>query len=208
MTLPIRPRPVQVPAQPFEFCASPYVGKDLWEDGLDMFHNWMAQNFKIGAVFPDYMVAESLDVHRAISDIWLCALWTTGRARTAVIARGRELMTNAFILELPATSQKIDITIPQELIDFDPWEDRSLDEEVPDCMYADQYIDKFFIHHMNEYFYYTGKMRRRSRGRTFCPADFAEHPRNVATHDPKTHRDKNAPAPIEWREILDRLCSV
>lgn len=209
MVLPVKPKPrVQVPAQDLEFSASPYIGNELWSDGLSMMHEWMASYFEVGDVFADYVFAKELKVHRCIADLWLACLKGAGHIEAVPIERGhnREIYAPGFIV-CPATGRAVNLKVPKELREFDPWEDRSLDNEVPDAKFADYYIDKYFDIFVNEYYFYTGYFRKRDNGKTFQPIDHAEHPRH-ATKTGQAHGISQAPAPIEWRPIIERLCEI
>lgn len=200
MPLVIKPR-VQIPAQDFEFSASPYIGDKLWLDGLEMLHQWMAGYFEVGDAFADYCLAEALGVHRCISDLWLACMRGQGMVELHEFYKGnKEIYAPGFILIPVAKPININLKVSNELKNFDPWVDRTLDAEVPDAVYADYIVDKYFDVFLNEFFFYTGHMRKRPNGKTFQPLDLTEHPRHANV---KTPSDK-APDP-EWRELIDDL---
>src|SRR5438105_1307260 len=135
MSLDIKPL---VQSSALEFSATPYIGTDLWEEGINCFHNWVFNHFTIGTIYGDYQLAEKMDVHRAISDVWLTVLVHRSVVCSHTITLGKSVdapQVHAFeVMVAPVKRRKKLIINFGELTKFDPWEDRSLDEDLPDAM--------------------------------------------------------------------------
>lgn len=205
MALTIKP-PVQVPA--LEMSASPYIGTKLWTEGLDLMHHWMAGYFEVGDEFPDFTFAQTLKVHRAIADIWLGGLLKVGHiiSHEFRVGRNNEVYAPGFVVT-PTLKKVKDVNLKVgDLVNYDPWVDRDLDNELPDAKYADFYIDKYYDVFVNEHYIALNTLRRRPDGKVFQPLDLTEHPRFASIIE--TKKFKNSPPPIEWRKLIDELaCS-
>lgn len=211
MALKIKPLPkpaLQAPIRAdLTFEASPYVGDEPWEEGVEYFHAWLCDEFKVGAAFPDYQVSRDLDVHRCISDLWLAAVIQAGFAKEHFFRIGPKSTNNTgyneapgFVLLPPKRPLIVNVTVPSELVEFDPWTDRSLDADVPDALYPDQYIDKHYDVLLNEVFIVERQQRRRGRKPVYA-VDYGEHPR----HADQVKNPVQAAPPVRWRETIDAL---
>lgn len=194
-------------ARSITLSASPYIGNEFWQEGLEIFHAAICGVCIAPpeTVFSDYGIAAHFDVHRCISDLWLSALRQAGyiehvsKKMSAIVAECDEA-SGFRLLKLSKFPGKV--IVPDELRDFDPWDDRSLDGDVPDAMFADEYIDKFFDIRVDEFYIFNRKTRRRPNGHLFQPVK--ELPRYAAPHI-LTHN--TYPADPLWRKVLDKAAS-
>jgi hypothetical protein len=201
------PKPqLQVPAK-FELTATPYNGAVVSQEKLKLFHGWLAGQFTPEEFYPDYMVAEKLDVHRVISDTWLMALYHFGRliiSMTKKIGNSDDGPSVSMFAVTPA-----DFVVAScdasSLRSYDPWTDRSLDRELQ-ADHPDEYIDKYFELFTNEAYVYTHKPRIRPNGTYFTPMDRGDHPRFSVEGISAIRANKGLP-PREWRELIDTLAS-
>ena len=204
MPLQIRP-PVQVSA--LDLAASPYIGSNLWEEGAELFHNWMFDYFSPKDVFPDFQLAIALDVHRIIADEWLCALHFSGRIIDVTDWKG-DIYVSSFRVKAPSKRIKSVKIKVGDLRNYDPWVDRMYDADLPNARFPDYFIDKYYDVFINEHFLAYGKMRKRPNGKTFQPLDMSEHPRH-AENSPKTQRHLfGEPPPDSWRDLIDTTACV
>jgi hypothetical protein len=210
------PRPaVQVPASDREltFCPTPFVGPnlrvDLWEEGLVLFHCWAATQFKPGVVYGDFQMAEAMDVHRCLADPWIESLVSIGFAETELVKISPFVPDSDEVHAFRLKPPKQQLTVRVDFgayTGFDPWDDRELDNEVPDARFADMFIDKYYRVTINEHFAIIRRARSRPNGLTFEPILIGDHPRYAAENAAKAH-PFNKPPPREWRSLIDTLAS-
>lgn len=198
----LRKRNVQAPAQTLEFSASPFVDTELWREGINLMHHWMVGYFEVNQAFPDFVFAETLKVHRAIADEWLIGLKQAGCISSYEFVRGTNtsIFAPGFIVHpIDGPVHNIELNMG-DLQEYDPWVDRTLDKEVPDAVFPDYFVDKYFDVFINEYFLALGYLRKRPNGKTFQPLSVDDHPRHATTK--KVSID---PPPEEWRRLIDDL---
>ncbi len=209
MSLLIRPLPQ---TQKLELAATPYLeDKTYWIEGLRLLQRAMAPTFTPGKRFGNFEVAQWLDVHRAIADEWIFALIRHELATTCIIPLSATIAdcdaADGFILQVPANRGSVSVTTPSELRAFDPWEDRTLDDVVPDTRYPDAYIDKYYVVGVDESYIVHRKRRKRKNG-IFVPVKPDEHPRYA--HTTEAHQDRTRAtciAPIDWKAVIDKAAT-
>ena len=199
MALKIRP----VQASALDLSVTPYVGTTLWKEGVHLFHAWVCQTFTKTPV-PDFVVAETLDVHRTIADIWIMGMHELGLVDDYCFWSG-DIHVSAFNIK-ERVKAKVSINVG-ELRDYDPWEHRDFDKDLPDARFPDYFIDKYYDVFINEYFLVYRKMRKRPNGKFFQPLDLTEHPR-YAENSAKANRDHTRQADPEWRDLIDTTACV
>jgi len=194
MALKIHPLQVPAPSNELTFCSHPFLSAtELWEEGINLFHHWALHHFEAGKIYGTFELAEKLNVHRLISDDWWRGLLYSG---SSGIFKHTELRATAHLItyganeahgfSLKPVKKLIDVEFDLAGLDeYDPWVDRTLDEEIPDAIYADLVIDKFYSVLDNEYFVVKHKSRVRDNGTVFVPLEMSEHPR-YADDPPKT----------------------
>ena len=194
---------VQVPA--LEMTPSPYDGIRLLTDKLTLMHHWMAGYWEVGDAFPDFTFAEALKVHRVIADSWLAGLKKAGHISSYAFSRGNntEVFAPGFVIN-PINGPVKEVNLRMgDLQLYDPWVDRKFDHDLPDAIYPDFYIDKYFDVFINEYYLAYGYLRKRPNGKIFQPLDLTEHPRHADIAE--TKRISGTVAKEEWRQLIDDL---
>jgi hypothetical protein len=208
LVLKIRPKPhVEEALQPpatnaFDLCASPFIDEsELWLDALLILHSWLHKRFKGRTYFGDYEMAKALDVHRVIADAWLAGLVRAGLASHVIVGLRNGNEANATTLKGKPAVKDPRVVVPEELESYDPWTNRDYDEELPDALYADLYIDKYFEVCSNEYFLIERKLRTRG-SHYFEVVSVSEHPRYANQGSRST-----TPAPESWKDIIEALAT-
>lgn len=193
---------LQAPAK-FELAPSPLIDGKPWTEGLDYFYCWLCQNFGEDEIFPDFELAQKLNVHRVIADEWLVELGRQGYIEHHIRRMSQVADCPAaygFSRLAPSINIKVALNA-SSLVGYDPWTDRSLDEEIADAVQADSYIDKFFDLFNDEFYIFNRVQRMRSNRKRFQALSLTEHPRYA---DPATKRRfENSPPPQEWRQAIE-----
>lgn len=202
MALPIRP--LQAPIT-ITLCATPFIGTELWQDGITAFHSWLWQTF--GEVNTgDYQVARELDVHRLIADEWLKGLLVAKLIEERIFhvgpVSGGDNEAPGFEIIAPTKRIKAEIVVPDELKAYDPWTNREYDDEIDGALHADMFIDKFFLVSCNEHFLIERKIRIRSNGRLFVPVEHKDMPRYA-----ENPLAPGQAAPARWQAVIDDKAS-
>ncbi|MET4190699.1 MULTISPECIES: hypothetical protein [unclassified Bradyrhizobium] len=203
MPLPILNKPK---AAALTLSASPYIeNNQIWDEGLELFHRAISQHFKHGHEYGDFELAEHLGVHRLISDEWLNALATSGRADHVARLASKFVpdgpVAPGFSLRPPKGGARVEIEIPDDLREYDPWISRELDLDIDGALLPDLFIDRFYLVTVDEHYIFRRKPRQRANRRTFFPIALSEHPRYENPAQAR-HYEKSAP-PDNWKTLIE-----
>jgi hypothetical protein len=197
--------------QTFDMCPSPWIDEaegEIWEDGVRLFHRWLWHKFG-ERYFYGHEVAEHLDVHREITDHWLNVVKSYELIDVEFIdiipknRTGEHEMLCYIVRETPEEGGAQPI-VADELRDFDPWVDRSYDAEIPNLLWPDLTIDKYYDITFDEVKATTGKARRRHTHYPFMPVPCTELPRyaSAKTWGDTRRADRSLPDP-KWQAAIE-----